>query len=269
VPRFAAYEVRGDIELRYGVYWLATLLTARRPVDLDEFKSRRLYPDVSRAGLSVALQAELDAIDSDVQVSWPLAPRAYWSRAAQKERIAQVSAAAEERAFDVSLSAEGVMYLDGWTAELSEVAAAFDSWFVDPRPRGDEMAKRFPFLVYDAYARVYERGGAIEYAWLQLLERDDLPADALHPLIELASEEPKLRRLFPFISLDLLCFSRWVGWPFSGDLPYAAPRGDVFRVHRSGGDVLGEGNVSRAVELLVAALPEPLEVVYRRPTSAN
>jgi hypothetical protein len=223
--RVAAYEMRGDIELRYGVYWLATLLTARRPVDLDEFKSRRLYPDVSRAGLSVALQAELDAIDSDVQVSWPLAPRAYWSRAAQKERIAQVSAAAEERAFDVSLSAEGVMYLDGWTAELSEV--------------------------------------------VQLLERDDLPADALHPLIELASEEPKLRRLFPFISLDLLCFSRWVGWPFSGDLPYAAPRGDVFRVHRSGGDVLGEGNVSRAVELLVAALPEPLEVVYRRPTSAN
>jgi hypothetical protein len=261
--------MRGLIGLRYGMYWLATRLTARRPVDLDEFKSRRLYPDVSRAGLSVALQAELDAIGSHVQVSWPLAPRAYWSRAAHKERIAQVSSAAEERAFEVSLSAEGVTYLDGWTAELSEIAATLDAWFVDPRPGGDEMAKRFPFLVYDAYARVYELGGAIEYAWLQLLERDDLPADALHRLIELASEEPKLRRLFPFTSFDLLCFSRWVGWPFSDDLPYAAPRGGSFRVHRPCGDVICEGDASRAVELLVAGLPEPLEVVYRRPTSAS
>jgi hypothetical protein len=74
--------------------------------------------------------------------------------------------------------------------------------------------------------------------------------------------------------MDRLCFSRWVNYPFSHDLPYALADGGGFRVFQAnelpvyldGTDVGSFAiDADRAVELLVAALPQPLEVTYRRP----
>jgi hypothetical protein len=218
----------------------------------------------------VPLQAELDKIGSQVRLGSELVQMSFWCDASRGNRQAQVKAAAKKRAFSVDLWAEGVQYLQGWTGELPEVARVFDAWLSDESPRGEEMAQRFGFLDLTQLARSYERGEAIERGWLQLIEHGAIEP-RLHPLILAAAEEPKLRQLFPFTSVHTLCFSRWVGYPFSRDLPYAWPCDHGFRVHapsESGeGRVLGEGDAARAVELLVSALPDPVVVLYRQPNS--
>jgi hypothetical protein len=259
---------------RYRLHQAAFRLRGRSPLDRDESRSRHIYPDAAGVGLSVPLQKELDRIGSTVQASWP-DPLALWSGAERRERSAQVGAAAEQRAFTVSLWAEGVEHLTGLANGLSFVAAAFDAWLSNAQPGAEEMAEHFPFLSFQKSARAYERGDAIEEVWLSLL-KGAWGIERLQPLVEAAAAEPRLRQLRPWVSVDRLCFSRWVGFPFSDDLPYAAPRGS-FRVYKPhpgeylserSVDVLGEGDPERAVELLVAALPDPLDVVYRRPPSA-
>jgi uncharacterized protein DUF6193 len=232
---------------------------------------RDLYPEAVDVGLSAALQVELETLGIDLEASW-FEPLALRSGVERGTRRAQVSAAAEKRAFGLSLWTDGVGSLNGWSSELRAIAAAISGWLSDEQPRVDAMAARFSFLEVEPLGRAYERGEAIEYVWRGLLESP--PVDAMLPLIERAADQPRLRRLRPWTSLDRVCFSRWVGWPFSNDLPYAAPRDGRFRVWRATDKdylseeqltVVGEGDANRAVELLVSALPEPLEIAYRRP----
>jgi hypothetical protein len=142
------------------------------------------------------------------------------------------------------------------------------------------MVARHPFLELDPLAVAFERGEAIEFLWRQLLE--DPPEDSLRPVIEAAAAEPRLRRLRPYTSMGRLCFSRWFDYPFSHDLPYALAQAPPYAPQDEGGFLVFRAtelpayldgsdpgaiadNAERAVELLVAALPEPLEVTYRRP----
>jgi Family of unknown function (DUF6193) len=240
-------------------------LASARP-DRDYFRvDETLYPELAGRGLSAALRAELAALGSDVEPSWD-PPLALWSHAARGSRSGEAYAAADERSFGLDLWAEGVEYLSGWSSDLGEVAAAIDLWLADAD--AETTAERFAFLALNEFARAYDRGDAIEIRWRSYLGQ---PPDE-QPLLELiaaAAGEPRLRRLFPYTSMDALMFSRWVGYPFSDDLP-SARRVDVpstYVVSDATGRPLGEGGAARAVELLAGALPDSLEVVYRRPAS--
>ena len=97
---------------------------------------------------------------------------------------------------------------------------------------------------------------------------DEPPHDELRPLIEEASRRAELRRLFAYTSMFSLCFSRWVGYPFSDDLPCAAWTDGRFEVFDPSNRAIGSGDEVEAADLLVDALPSRLEVVYRRPEDA-
>jgi hypothetical protein len=264
------------IEVRYQLHRFGSRVRRRQPIEREAFTIRLLYPEAAGGGLSRLLRVELDRIGSGIEVSWPLNEGAMYSTASRGQRDVSIVSALDERAFHVVLSAEGVEYFGGWAAELAEVAAAIDRWLHEEVPGAEEMAARFPFLDFDEFAQAYERGDAIEEAWRGLLETGGPAFAGMRPLIEAAAREPRLRQLRPFTSMDRLCFSRWVGFPFSGDLPHAAPHQGRFLVWKPPPDeypserpedLLGEGDALRAVELLLAALPEPLEVLYRQPAS--
>lgn len=230
-------------------------------------------------GLSVPLQAELDKRCPGLEASWPLAPLALWSMVRRGERHAEVSVTAEHRSFLLSLSDEGVGYLDGYVDDLADLADPICDWFAEARPSGETMEARHPFLELDPFAVAFERGEAIEFLWRSFL---DDPSASLHPVIEAAASEPRLRQLRPYMSMGCFCFSRWVDHPFSDDLPYVLAQEPPYALQFEGGFRVFRANelppylggsdpgavandAGRAVELLVAALPEPLEVMYRRP----
>ena len=230
-------------------------------------------------GLSVPLQAELDKRCPGLEASWPMAPLALWSMVRRGERNAGVSVTVEHRSFRLSLSDEGIGFLDGEARELADLAAPICEWFAEPRPSGETMEARHPFLELDPFAVAFERGEAIEFLWRSFLDES---STSLHPVIEAAASEPRLRQLRPYMSMSRLCFSRWVDHPFSDDLPYVLAQEPPYALQFEGGFRVFRANelpaylggsdpgaiandAGRAVELLLAALPEPLEVTYRRP----
>jgi hypothetical protein len=106
---------------------------------------------------------------------------------------------------------------------------------------------------FDALAEAHERGDAPRAAWQMLRDSPEL-AD-LHPLIDAAMTDPRLRTLFPYTSLDALQLSRCTGYPYTTDLPYVKPLGEGrFRVigpavrHTA-------ADATEAVAMLLAGLP--------------
>jgi hypothetical protein len=225
-----------------------------------------LYPELEGRGLSSALQEQLDVLGAGLKASWPN-PDLLWTRVKRGERAAQISCGSEVRVFMTALWGEGVQYFEHESTSLGEVTAAVSVWLAEEQPTGAETVRQCPYLELEPFADAYERGEAIEFRWQEFLRDPWVNAVAL--FAEHASNEPTLRQLFPYTSLMSLQFSRWVGYPYSYDLPSANPTsrtGERLVIRDAHDAEIGEGDVREAVQLLVEALPDPLEIPYRRPS---
>ncbi|MFG2141521.1 DUF6193 family natural product biosynthesis protein [Streptomyces sp. NPDC048650] len=96
----------------------------------------------------------------------------------------------------------------------------------------------------------------VEKAWRLLLERHPDARRGAPEVIEAASAEPRLRRLFPFLSHGCLTVHRNTDFPWSNDLPFIACT-TPYKVYATGyAELLGEtGTPQEAAALVVAHLP--------------
>jgi Family of unknown function (DUF6193) len=240
------------------------------------------YSDVTGAGgLSPAIQAQLEAIgsplcmkraDPDFNGLFPFE----WEVVKQKHRFSQIMIAKHQRLFMLDFWDRGICLAHGSTPLLPKVAEVIHVWVAEGVSTG-VLQRRFPFVGVESSADSHEQGAAaeVEQKWQALYShvKSDESKVALTPLVERAMEVPVLRRLFPFTSLDWLCFSRCTGYPFSGDCPSAcstrfrfAPRltpgqrealgpPRPYTVADSKGNFLGEGDLAEVVELIIQHLP--------------
>lgn len=224
---------------------------------MDE-RARSLYPDlIEHGGLAGALRAAFTRIDSSMRVieldgciSPVVCATVRWA-----DREAQAFIAAKERLFMVEFWSRGVMLASGGTPDLESVAIAIDRWVGSNRTAGD-MASAFDFVEARKDAWSYEQGMEVEERWRAYLKAVPRSIPGLGEVIASASERPALRQLFPFTSLDRLCFSRCTGYPFTRDTPSVAPSGDKrYRVEGSAGEDLGGGNVEEALDIVIEHLP--------------
>lgn len=103
--------------------------------------------------------------------------------------------------------------------------------------------------------------------WQRQLDRvttgDTWVEQSLEPVVTVAASDPDLRRLFPFTSLNRLCFSRCSAYPYTLDCPcIAAGHGryvvlSTWAVGDEPAPVLAEtDDASQAVSVVVAHLPD-------------
>jgi hypothetical protein len=230
--------------------------------ELSKTVDATLYPEIARAGgLVPALAGALRAIDRDLLVEGLDVPPVY-ARVTLGERISQVMLAAHAHAFSVDFWQQGVQYGHGWTGTLEDVARAVGLFAADGAST-DRMEAEVSWFVQRS-GHDHEQGAAhmVDQAWRWLAERssDGEPPGSrmrgLQPLVLEAARRPALRQLFPFTSMDNLCFSRTTGYPYSRDCPYARPcDDDRYRVYRRGEVAVGEGDAVAAADALVANLP--------------
>lgn len=219
-----------------------------------------LYPEVSAAGsLANALGQALLKIGSPLEATSTV-PFLPFARVGGESRFCQMYVVARERLFSFDFWTMGVSYGKGLCSDLNEAAHAIHFWITEA-PDIPAMQNRFSFFVPSEQALADEAGKAVDHQWAGLLTRWSKPPDATHPtsplrLIQAASQQAKLRQLFPFTSMNSLHFSRTTGYPFTSDCPFAIPIGDDrFRAYSSGGEPIGEGNVDEVIAMLIANLP--------------
>ena len=254
------------------------------------------YPDLIAEGLTTVLQRMLESKGGDLKLN----PGCRRDSAGleQGAREAWIGIALNERSFHFTLLADGVEFVSAWIGSLDEVIEAIVFWFGSDRPGCAELAARHPGFSINELAVSYEQGRAHDLMWERLLSS----AGGLIQFVEAVASRPSLRRLYPLVSrhMTMLSFSRLLSSYFweSGDLPcaivhvtphsgwasYGGPYHwdgeelvtiypEAFDVHRSprewSGDQLqkeslvGTGDAETAADLLVAALPQQVDVVYR------
>jgi hypothetical protein len=218
--------------------------------------TNEFYPDlVAAGGLADALQNALREICSPLTVSELEKSIRFvvYARVESGSRFSQVYIAAQERLFLFDFWARGVMLAQGQTPHLTAMARAIDKWVQSDCSTTDLVAG-FPFVAVEDKAAAYERGEEVEERWRSYMASIGFPE--LVAFVAAASQRPKLRQLFPYTSLNMFCFSRCTGYPFTRDTPYVRPlqQGQYEVVSRKG-NVLGRGNAEEAADLVVANLP--------------
>ena len=218
----------------------------------------RLYPDLNEmGGLCPALQAALTDINSPLHVSdrysWEASS---YARVESGNRFSQVYIASLERRFLFELWQDGVALAAGGTDSLKGLALSLNAWIEDRLTVGDLITK-FPFISARDHAEPFEQGREVEWKWQYL--RRTIPEDfpELVPFLNEAVNDPTLRQLFPFTSLNRFCFSRCTGYPYSGDCPIVTPRGvGLYKVTGPKQEFDGVGDAREAVRLVLKQLPD-------------
>ena len=218
----------------------------------------RLYPDLAAAGgLSPLLQQALEACGSALRVSGLGEAEAplFSAKVESGTRFSGVLVAAEERLFLPNFCNRGVVLAYGRTQDLGDAARAINRW-VGSECTMAGLASDFDFVSVEPHAESYERGDEVEHRWRDYLARRDDSFCQLEAIILAASRRPELRQLFPFTSMNTLCFSRCTGYPFTRDTPHVRPLSNGrYEVFGPNGQALGLGDAEAAVRLVVANLP--------------
>ena len=227
-----------------------------------------LYPDlIAGGGLASALQSALREIGSVLTVSELDKGINFvvYARVESWPRFSQVYIAAEERLFLFDFWARGVLLAQGQNGLLSEAAGAIDKWVASSCSTA-ELAAAFSCVAVEPGATAYERGEEVEERWRSYISGIGFPE--LAAFVEAASRRPELRQLFPYTSLNMFCFSRCTGYPFTRDTPFVRPMTEgQYEVFTASGAVLGRGDAEEAAQLVVANLPPGCEPAV--PGTAN
>ncbi|WP_405971902.1 hypothetical protein OG496_20430 [Streptomyces sp. NBC_00988] len=140
----------------------------------------------------------------------------------------------------------------GATQDRHQLAEAARAWLAGTGL--EEMAARWPFVEFSELQLAYERGDALETQW-RIIRRD--ATEYYRDVVELAAENPTVRRFFPGLGHNFL----FMPHPFTHDMlaSVAFQRPGRFRLRAPGHpEPLAEGPPSTVITKL-AELLENLE----------
>jgi hypothetical protein len=218
--------------------------------ELEEHpEDNALYPEISASGsLHGALRARLGQVKELQLISNDVLPGVTVKAG---ERSVQIYVAKYVCRYILECWARGIAIGVAHVAEPNSVVEVISDWLLNVASI-DDMKEKFPFRCTKKGQSIKD-GNVVEAEWKHL---EVYAAVDIRPLVSAASRHPKLRQLYPYMSLDRLSFSRVTGYPYTRDCPSAKPIIlGKYRVYSTDGMVLGDGDASTALNLIVDHLP--------------
>lgn len=174
-----------------------------------------------------------------------------------KTKSSEVSLAEGDRLYLPDFWKDGVCMATGSFTDITQLVTALDFWLRDDIVT-KQLSERFPSITPTDHSSAFESGIEIEYGWQKVLNAKYTAE--LKSFISLAMEDSVLNQLFPYTSLNTLCFSRCTGYPYTNDTPAVEPVGkDIFRVRLMNGVILLDSGTA-AEALVVVKQNIPLNV---------
>lgn len=177
-----------------------------------------LYPDIiNLGGLNNAVNEAFKNLGSRLEADLNIEKSFFYSRIEYKERSSQILLAVNERLFLVDLWCEGICYGDWRFNDLIQ-AADFIKYFVEAQFSVREMKKIF--IWFDSKTgNLHEKGAKkeIEQRWNDIISRikkETTFMKYLLPCIKTTKKFAELNVLFPYLSMNTLCFSLTTGYPY-------------------------------------------------------
>jgi hypothetical protein len=221
-------------------------------------KKSGMYVEIEKVGsLDKALDLELAKInsafrvkvDEDLKAKFPIV----YARVENENKFSQIYIAAERKLYLPDFWRDGVCLANGSTPDINQLAMVIDYWLGN-NITTKALYQKFPFVTPDDKAHAFDIGREVEYSWHQTLNHP--PTDHLKEAISLAMDDEVLSKLFPFTSLNRLCFSKCTGYPYTNDIATINPvdKG-YFEVRLPNNQLLGSGTAAEALKILKDSLP--------------
>ena len=121
-----------------------------------------------------------------------------------------------------------------------------------------ELCKEHSFVIASHKSIAFDEGSEVGYTW-ELIQSDASKGE-LKEFVELAIKDEVLSKLFPFTSLNILCFSRCTGYPYTRDTPAVIPVGkNTFQVKLPSNVLVGNGTAAEALRMVKDNLPKGIK----------
>ncbi|HEX8465592.1 MAG TPA: DUF6193 family natural product biosynthesis protein [Abditibacterium sp.] len=179
----------------------------------------------------------------------------------------QIYMAAEKRLFLFDFWQKGVVLAEGRTDSVERVLLALHE-LLEKGVSPLELTACFDYVTPHENAAAFYQGPQFQVAlqWETLDRRlidESGRMGALHSLLQMARQHPRLSQLFPYTSMWSLCFSSCTGYPFQNPCPSIQPLSDedspqLFTVgdwNMDGKNVLFQGDAHEVIEFVAAQLP--------------
>lgn len=233
---------------------------------LSIFKSKRsiqkMYSELEKVGgLQNAIDIEFEKINSELRVTRDIDLDKIPLTIAiivHGQKYSQVYIAAEKKLYLPDFWRDGVCLAHGSTPYIDQLAVCINFWLTT-NANTKQLADKFTFVTPNSNATFYDEGKEVEYKWNAIL--NDPYRKELNEFVTLAIQDGVLSSLFPYTSLDTLCFSRCTGYPFSYDTPTVTPisETDRYLVRASDGSEIGSGSANEALKFVLDNLPNDIE----------
>lgn len=213
------------------------------------------YKIAKVSDINEALNIEFAKINSPLKVAIDdeSHPPFSYARIENKKRFSQVYVAAEEKIYLPDFWKEGVCLANGSISDITQLAEVIDFWLSND-VTAKQLSEKFSFVKLADKAIAFDEGVEIEYTWNFIL--NDSSTVELKDFVSLAVKDEILKWLFPFTSLNSLCFSRSTGYPYTNDIPIVIPvTKDIFEVRLHNNKLLGRGTAAEALIVVKQNLP--------------
>lgn len=222
-------------------------------------KKLAMYQEIKKGSadeLIVALNAEFQKMNSilkvaeeDDLVKLPIA----YVRVENGKKFSQIYIAANEKRYLPDFWKEGVCLADGGTESLNELAKVLDCWLCNDITT-KMLSDKFSFVKPNEKAIAFDENREVEYTWKHI--QNDSTRSELKEFVDIAIKDKIVSKLFPFTSLNRLCFSRCTGYPYTHDTPMVIPIGNSkFEVRTGSNRLLGSGTAQDVLKILNDNLP--------------
>jgi len=228
-----------------------------------------LYPEITKAGgLHNALNKAFQSISSELRVK-PLDKESLfdlkitYARIELKNKFSQIYLATNSKLYLPDFWTDGVHLANGATDDIHKLVESIHSWLTSEITT-TELSNKYNFIKPCDIAESFDKNEEVEYAWSSYL--NDYYKQSLWPFITLAKDDEILGKLFPFTSLNVLCFIRCTGYPYLSDTPKVVPLISKettleieYEVRTEDNFILGTGNAEQALKIVKQNLPRGIQ----------
>jgi len=215
------------------------------------------YPELFfKKNLADVFNIEMKKINSELKVDlFDSKNQLHYARYEKYGKFCQIFIAKYKRTFSVDYWKQGVCLAHSSIGNKRNVALSINEWIINNN-NIKEFTEKYPFVIFNDIAEDFENNNEVDYSWKKYLKEIPKSHPELKDFVFESYKNNKIKKLFPYMSLNNFCFSRCTGYPYTTDCPYVYVENGIIIIKNRKGKILGKGNVEESIKIILDNIPD-------------
>jgi len=215
------------------------------------------YPElIFKKNLSNVFNCEIRKINPELETDlFGSKNQLHYARFEKNEKYCQIFIAKYRRAFLVDYWKQGVCLAHSSISNKRNVALSINEWLINDN-NIREFVEKYPFVILTDIAEDFENNNEVDFSWKKYLREIPKSHPELKDFVFESYKNSKIKKLFPYMSLNNFCFSRCTGYPYTTDCPYVYVEDGIIIIKNWEGKILGKASVKESIKIILDNIPD-------------